>query len=342
MIRTRISLLGSFALSVLALAVCRPASAQLTFTYTPFNLGDSYTSESYGLSNTGDIVGAGYLNNDYHGIARHNGVDTILDNPGAIQTTLASINSSGDITGYVYHTTDISGTTYYYITEFLYHNGFVFSVGDTPAGLPPGSTYVNDINGVNDAGKVGIGYLDAQYTEHGAIYDIASNTFTPVPDVSQSQYTAGEVTFVAANGDYLQQYNPDIYNGDVYSALVYDGVPTEIDFPGAIETDANIINARGLIAGTYFTGYNSSDEHGFVYDHGAYYSLDYPGSFGTNVTYGLNDADQIVGIYYGADNYAHSMLIQITPEPGSIALLVGMGMTGAGFLIRRRSIRRAA
>ena len=338
MIRARMSLFSALVLSVLACAVCRPASAQLTFNYMPFNLGDDNSPDVFGLSNTGDVAGAGLLNNDSHGIVRHNGVETALDYPGAVGTTLININSSGDVTGLRFYT--VGGGTYH--LEFLYHNG-VFNTFDSLAGLPPGSTYVNDINGVNDAGKVGIGYLDAQYTEHGAIYDIASNTFTLVPDVSQSEYTAGEVTFVATNGDYLQEYNPDIYNGDVYSALIHDGVPTEIDFPGAIETDAYSINASGLIAGTYFTGYDLSEEHGFVYDHGAYYSLDYPypGSFGTTILYGLNDADQIVGTYYTADYHSHGLLIQITPEPGSIALLVGMGVTGAGFLVRRNRVRRA-
>lgn len=333
MIRIRMSLFGAFALSVLACAACRPASAQLTFTYTPLNLGDDNSPDVFGLSNTGDVVGAGLLNNGYHGIVRHNGVDTALDYPGAgvIGTTLTSINSSGDVTGLRFYNTSQG---YTYSLEFLYHNG-VFNTFNSLAGLPPGSTYVNDINGVNDAGKVGIGYLDAQYTEHGAIYDIASNTFTLVPDVSKSEYTAGEVTFVAANGDYLQQYNPDIYNGDVDSVLIHDGVATQIDFPGATTTLAYSINASGLIAGTY------DYAHGFVYDHGAYYSLDYPGAVGTTILYGLNDADQIVGTYYSADYYSHGLLIQITPEPGSIALLVGMGITGAGFLLRRRNRVRA-
>jgi probable HAF family extracellular repeat protein len=70
------------------------------------------------------------------------------------------------------------------------------------------------------------------------------------------------------------------------------GTYTQIDVPGAAQTQCGAINAAGDIAGAYVDG--SGNTHGFVLRAGTYSTIDYPGS---SVTYlaGINDVGQVVG-----------------------------------------------
>jgi hypothetical protein len=47
------------------------------------------------------------------------------------------------------------------------------------------------------------------------------------------------------------------------------------DFPGAVNTQATAINPSGEIVGRYFNADGS--QHGFVFRHGMFASIDYPG-----------------------------------------------------------------
>ena len=77
---------------------------------------------------------------------------------------------------------------------------------------------------------------------------------------------------------------------------------TQINVPGATETDANGINTNGVIVGAYFD--SSGIEHAFQRTGTRYKKLDVPGSTGT-LAYGINDAGVIVGWYFDASGVAH-------------------------------------
>ncbi|HLJ93947.1 MAG TPA: PEP-CTERM sorting domain-containing protein [Gemmataceae bacterium] len=68
-----------------------------------------------------------------------------------------------------------------------------------------------------------------------------------------------------------------------------------IDYPGALLTFAEGINASGQVVGVYL-GQDSRD-HGFLFSGGTYRSFDVPGAFGLTDAKAINNAGQIVGRY---------------------------------------------
>jgi uncharacterized membrane protein len=78
-------------------------------------------------------------------------------------------------------------------------------------------------------------------------------------------------------------------------ALVF----TSIDFPGAILTNAQGINAGGEIVGTYNDAGTPSRTHGFVLSGGQFQSIDFPGARAT-VARGIGPGGDIVGTYQNA------------------------------------------
>jgi probable HAF family extracellular repeat protein len=78
------------------------------------------------------------------------------------------------------------------------------------------------------------------------------------------------------------------------------------------------INKAGQIVGTYQDG--NGIEHGFLYSHGAYTTLNYPGALGT-LALSINDAGQVVGDYQDSDGqhgYLYSHGTYAIDPPGSI------------------------
>jgi hypothetical protein len=71
---------------------------------------------------------------------------------------------------------------------------------------------------------------------------------------------------------------------------------TAIDFPGAILTNAQGINAGGDIVGTYNDAGTPSRTHGFVLSGGQFQSIDFPGARAT-VARGIGPGGDIVGSY---------------------------------------------
>jgi len=67
------------------------------------------------------------------------------------------------------------------------------------------------------------------------------------------------------------------------------------------------INDRGVIVGTYANPSNPSASHGFVYDHGTFTTLDYPGASSTSPS-NINNAGAIVGGYTDASGVIHGFL----------------------------------
>jgi probable HAF family extracellular repeat protein len=70
------------------------------------------------------------------------------------------------------------------------------------------------------------------------------------------------------------------------------GTYTQIDYPGAVMTEATGINTAGDITGLYD---DSTGGHGFLLSGGAYTTIDYPGAQ-YSYLYGINDNGQIVGL----------------------------------------------
>src|SRR5262245_17341944 len=69
---------------------------------------------------------------------------------------------------------------------------------------------------------------------------------------------------------------------------------TRIDFPGALQTVPNGINARGDIVGEYLDG--NLDGHGFLLRNGIYTTIDVPGAIRTGVA-AINASGDVVGYF---------------------------------------------
>jgi probable HAF family extracellular repeat protein len=84
-----------------------------------------------------------------------------------------------------------------------------------------------------------------------------------------------------------------------------DGQLTVLDVLGASATNMVSINDKGQIAGVYV----NNGAHGFLYDHGTFYSIDPPGSAGGGgpTIKGMNDNGEVIGRFQttqGGSNHA--------------------------------------
>src|ERR1700674_5642725 len=71
---------------------------------------------------------------------------------------------------------------------------------------------------------------------------------------------------------------------------------TQIDVPGSSTTQANGINAAGLIVGVFV---NATGTHGFLDTAGTFTTIDVPGASFTEAR-GINAAGLIVGVFVNA------------------------------------------
>lgn len=80
-----------------------------------------------------------------------------------------------------------------------------------------------------------------------------------------------------------------------------------IEFPGAIDTVANTINARGDIVGFY----DGADgvQHGFLLRRGTFTTIDYPGAPGT-VVRSINARGDIVGWFFDSNFEMHGYQVR--------------------------------
>ena len=79
--------------------------------------------------------------------------------------------------------------------------------------------------------------------------------------------------------------------------VLAQGTYTQIDVPGAVQTEVFGINTASDIVGNYEV--NNATYHGFLLSNGVYTTIDYPGASSSEAT-GINDVGQIVGAYFGA------------------------------------------
>jgi hypothetical protein len=83
-------------------------------------------------------------------------------------------------------------------------------------------------------------------------------------------------------------YNPD---GSHHGFLLQGGTFSTIDFPGAVLTDPEYVNDRGVIVGYYNDG---QFNHGYRQSQGQFSTIDYPG-FPNAEAAGIGDDGEIVG-----------------------------------------------
>ena len=332
---------GLIALSTLALFAARPVGAQLSYRLDTFDvpMQGSGGSAASGISASGDISGTYLDSHDVnHGYIRSaNGTFTTVDYPGTGNNTLffgySGINNAGYVTGRAFD------SSFNYITDFIYNsNTGAFTTPkftDPITGMNFDST---SLVNVNEAGIVAVQYGNTGDKTNAASYNIATDTFTPIADIGGYD---NEIQAIGPNGEYLVtlgSLTDDTYQG----SITQNKVTTYLNVPGAYSTSSDGITTTGLIFGNYEPQANTQDNrNAYIYDtsNGSYTSISVPGAVDTEL-FRSNNATQLVGYYIDAGGVYHNLLVTVVPEPGSIALLVGLSVAGGGVLRRKtRKIR---
>jgi uncharacterized membrane protein len=146
---------------------------------------------------------------------------------------------------------------------------------------------ISNVSGINNSNVIVGFYYDAQYFVHGFIYRAGTYTAVNFPGATMT-----EVLGVNDNSDVVGVYQmPGTLN--FHGFLRHNGAFTKINDPSAkIGTMAFGINNSGTIVGTF------DNEQGFVYQNGAYRTLNAPQLSGephqTQLN-GINNLGSIVG-----------------------------------------------
>lgn len=302
-------------------AVAASASAQtiaLSIFDAPGATAGSFTDAS-GVNDAGVIVGFEDSTGSPRGFVRaSNGKITSFTVPGAGFTVLGDINNNSQMTGQ------------FGPANFSARHGFYTSGANVIPFDVPGMAYTLS-RGINDEGQIVGDSIDANHVRRGFLRD-ANGHFTSLDIPGATAVFAfginnkGQIVGEYRTGDPL---NP-VTHGYLRSP---NGVFTSFDAPGfdangaVAFTSANGINDLGMITG----GTNGA---GYVRDaNGGYRSFETPDGYYNPTGFGINNLGLVVGAI-DDDFTTHAFRATLVPEPGALALL--MGMAGMGTLALRR------
>lgn len=188
--------------------------------------------------------------------------------------------------------------------------------GDS-SGLPPATGYIRWANGgvqkynfpgatethfsKRNASGVTVGDVDF---DHGLIVTGSSATTIDYPGAPQTMLT-GINKWNSMVGTY--QYNDDADFGPEWTGFKMwaNGTFASIAPPGALNTNPNSINDKGVVVGWYTPAaeaqpFAPDPSHGFVLSNGVYKTVSYPNAFGTSLN-DINSPGVIVGSWGGSD-----------------------------------------
>ena len=263
------------------------------------NANDVTFNQLLGINDHGKIAGyfgsggQGHPNKGYLLLPPYSQQNYINENfPGSVQTQVTGLNNHGVTVGFwssmnnANMVNDNSG--------FVdVHGHFRNADFPTPA---PASPPVNQLLGVND-NNIAVGfYTDANGTNHGYRFNIATGRFRPIvdPNAPTASLTAAAINDI---GDVAGVYtNPATGNTDGF--LKYHGHFTDLAVPGASSTMALGVNNFGEVVGVYTPSSNSQALNGFTWTaQRGFRTVDDPHGIGTTTINGVNDHGQLVGFY---------------------------------------------
>jgi probable HAF family extracellular repeat protein len=264
------------------------AAQDASYTFTTIDAPNASATVAVDLNNHGQVVGYYYEINDpsglAHGFLYDQGRITTIDVPAALYTEgtsihyteVAAINARGQIIG------NYDGNH-----GFLYEGG-LFTRLDPPGALSTG------VRAINAQGQIVGYYVDEAY--HWFLYEKGVYTIINPPSAPDF-YSAplaindrGQIVGLAVDSQ-----------GNQYEVLYNEGVFTRLDVPGAVQTQATAINAKGQIVGWWSDrpeGPDAVPQYGFLYDDGVFTSFHAPGSPPSTLPQAINAQGQIVGVYY--------------------------------------------
>ncbi len=291
------------------------------------NSGDVTFNQELGINNGGTISGyfgsgqMGFPNKGYT-VAPPGYTSFSNENfPGSVQTQVVGINNTGTTVGFWSNTNTGTDANF----GFTDVGGTFTNVNDpsTPtSGLP-----VNQLLGVNDNEMAAGFYVDAGGNPQGYLYDIATQTFTPITVSGADNSTVTGINNAGVISGFYNNGTSDvgfIDNSGTFTFFQAFGDSTQ--FFG--------INNTGYAVGTYQDA--SGQFHGVLYNIAtqSFQSIDDPfaaaGDGNGTTLNGINDQDQLVGFYANADGNTIGLLASPVPEPETFGL-VGLGLFVAAF-----------
>ena len=160
---------------------------------------------------------------------------------------------------------------------------------------------VNEITGINTAGRIVGIYLDSSNLEHGFVETsgIVTNIDNPVGAPNTT------VLFdINDHGEMVGAYSDASNNSHAFSTT--DGVSFHnFDYPGATATIAAGVNLAGAIVGQWTDA--SSVDHGFLLKGSTFKSFDFPGAVSTTAIC-INDSGAIAGYFTDASSLSHGFI----------------------------------
>ncbi len=231
---------------------------------------------------------------------------TSFDVPGAAKCTSArGINSKGDIVGVF---CDSNGKEHGFLLTGLGGTNQTFHVFDFPASLSPThSVLATAARGINDNGDITGNIFDGTGQLHGYLLTgfPAGPTFYLI-DFPASQSPTGKVTgtFVGkinTGGDIVGDYMDGSPTPNPAHGFKLTGFPstpqfTQIDFPGAVATEATGINDAGEIVGIYSLNAFFLNQ-AYLLSGDRFTTLTTP--VGQSTAWGINNHHEIVGWFGG-------------------------------------------
>jgi uncharacterized membrane protein len=244
----------------------------------PAPAADVSRTYCYGINDAGAMVGLylapGSSNRAY---LLSEGQYFTIHPAGATSSSAWGINARGDVVGDYYVGTAEHG--------FLLHKG-TFSTIDIEGAV------MTHPRAVNARGDIAGSYMFANANtapQYGFVL-----TRHETIDVRVDAALSTTLFGINDEGDVVGDYKDaaGAIHGYVRSAA---GEYQSLDYPNALSTSAQKINARGDIVGYYWTRETPSVSHGFVWHHGEFEQADYPGAVHTMV-HGLNNSGETCGM----------------------------------------------
>lgn len=243
---------------------------------------------------------------------------------GAGEVYIPGINDAGQIVGSFFDAQDIP--------RGYIKTGDTYKIINYPANPPAvtvGETGISDIN--NSGIAVGY-YFDEDFEISRAFYlDTNTNTFTPItiPEATDRTYAWGNNELNQVVGS---------YRGDkgFYGYFLDQGKITKLEFPGSSLTAAYGVNDAGTIVGSFFREETGRNLYGFVWNNGVFTEIEAPGATQTFVS-SINDSGEIAGYYFDAAGTKHGFVATKVPEPTTtIGSFLAFGVLGTSFVVKRK------
>jgi probable HAF family extracellular repeat protein len=191
----------------------------------------------------------------------------------------------------------------------------------------PGS-FSTSANGINNKFQV-VGFYGDISTGNTRGFLLSNGKYTNIDFPRATGFTAA--TGINDSGEIVGYFSDSATHGFIDQR----GAFTQLDYPGAISTQAQGVNRAGEVVGSYTDA--NKNQHGFKYVQGAWTTIDIPNATAT-FAQGVDSLGNIVGQYNDANGF-HGFLLKTTGEiqtinfPGTQGATIANGINDKGQIV---------